>query len=125
MQQGLQLIRFSRPLPTPHPEPIDNIFSYWFSTGGANMNLKLAVGLVIASLLLGDQAQAQTFGNQLRGINQISLRIEPLDEDNKECQVTEALIRDAFMFPASGARFGVQEKFALPPMYFNIMTLLS
>jgi hypothetical protein len=89
------------------------------------MNLRLAVfGLAMTSVLLSEQAIAQTYGNQLRGINQISLLIEPLDEDQKECQLTEALIHDAFMYPASGARFViVKEAIAVPKMYFNITTL--
>jgi hypothetical protein len=100
------------------------VSSLSFSTAGANMNLKLAVfGLAIASVVLGDQAQAQTYRNQLRGINQIGFLIENLDEDQKECQLTEALIRDAFMYPASGARFVVNKTSNPPHMYFGITTL--
>lgn len=89
------------------------------------MNLKRAVfGLLMGSFLFADQAQAQTYRNQLRAINQISYLLEPLDEDQKECQLTEALIRDAFMFPASSARFVVQEQLGLPAFYINVTTLL-
>ena len=89
------------------------------------MNLKLAVfGVVIASLLFADQAQAQTLGNKLRGINQISLLIEQLDDATKACQITDALIQSAFMYPASGARFVVvKTSINVPNMYFNIVTV--
>jgi len=92
------------------------------------MNSKLAVfGIVIASLLLGEQAQAQTRGNSLRGINQIDLVIPALNKSSEECQITEALIRDAFMYTASGARFSLirdsQFQFFVPFFYFNTMTL--
>ena len=88
------------------------------------MKPKLVVfGFFVACLLLDGQAQAQTYRNQLRGINQIGLLVEPLDDDQKECGLTEALIRDAFMYPASGARFVVKEVVGVPHMYFNITTL--
>src|SRR4051794_18019838 len=77
---------------------------------GANMNLKVLVfGIVIASILLAEQAQAQTRGNQLRGINQMRLVVDPPVTYGRECQITETLVRDAFMFPASGARFVVKD----------------
>jgi hypothetical protein len=63
------------------------------------MNWIAIFGLVI---LLSSQAQAQTVGNNLRGVNQFKLLFQPLDGEAKECQLTEALIHDAFMYPASG-----------------------
>jgi hypothetical protein len=94
------------------------------------MNLKLTFGLLTASILLAEQAQAQMSGNQLRGIDQITLVFEQLDEDQKECQITEALIRESFMYPASGARFVVKETMpgvphGFPFIHFNITTLSS
>jgi hypothetical protein len=90
------------------------------------MNWKLAAfGIVIASILLAEQAQPQPQPSRakLRGINQIGLTVEVLSEVAKECRISEALIRDAFMYPASSARFAVKENVLLPYMYFNIITL--
>jgi hypothetical protein len=90
------------------------------------MNSKPAVfALVIASLLLADKAQAQIYPiNDLRGINRIRLLVEKLNESHDECRITEALIRDAFMYPASGARFVVvNDILGVPFMYFNIATM--
>jgi len=97
------------------------------------MKPNLAVfGLFIGGLLLSSQAQAQTDDNRLRGINQFNLMIQALQasgEDWKECQITVPLIRDAFMFPTSGARFVVNErldiqdqKFRAPFMYIDVGT---
>ena len=90
---------------------------------GRNMSRKLVV-LVIAGLLLAGQAQAQTRGNQLSGINEISLLIEDLDDTAKDCRITQDLVRDAFMYPVSSARFVVKEQ-ADPRMYLNITTLTA
>jgi hypothetical protein len=92
------------------------------------MKLKLAVfWLAMASLLLPNRVQAQTaFAGNLRGINQIDLLIEVLSENAKACQITDALIHDAFMHPASSARFTMKEGHdRLPFMYFNITTLFD
>ena len=90
--------------------------------------MKLAVfGLVVAGLLSA-QAQARTNGNQLRGINQISLQFDRFNDDEKDCHITQNLIRDAFMYPASTARFIVKETVGvphgLPFMDFNVNTIL-
>jgi len=95
------------------------------------MNLKLAVfGLAMTSLLLlllPNRVHAQTaFAGNLRGINQIDLLIEVLSENAKACQITDALIHDAFMNPANGARFAMKEgQDPFPFMYFNITTLFD
>jgi|SRR5215470_302564 len=100
-----------------------SIFSS-FPIAGANMKSKLAIfGLAMTSLVLIDQALAQTLDNVLRGINRIGL-IEQLDEDAKECRITETLVRDAFMHPASGGRLVIaNDPISLPFMYMKITTL--
>ena len=102
-----------------------SIFSS-FPIAGTNMKSKLAIlGLAMTSLVLVDQAQAQTLDNVLRGINRIGLLIEQLDEDAKECQITETLVRDAFTYPASGGRLVIaNDPISLPFMYMKITTLL-
>jgi len=103
-------------------------FKFSVSSAGANMNLKLAVfGLAMASLLLPNRVHAQTaFAGNLRGINQIDLLVEVLSENAKACQITDALIHDAFMYPASSARFAMKEGHDRSPfMYFNITTLFN
>jgi hypothetical protein len=63
----------------------------------------------------------------LIGIKRVHLVIEQLNSDAKACGITEQLIHDAFMYPASGAKFEVVDQVGLgdqvtPMFYINVNT---
>ena len=66
-------------------------------------------------------AHAQSPG--LSGLKEIHLLIEGLSKDAEACGITQQLIRDAFMYPASGAKFNVVDTTAAPTFYIQISTL--
>lgn len=63
----------------------------------------------------------------LRGIKQVELVIEDLDQAARSCGVTEDRIHDAFMYPASSARFRVLEKRGTPsdPAFYIAVTTVT
>jgi hypothetical protein len=80
--------------------------------------------VAVFSLSLSQHARAQTMDNALRGLDVVRLAIENLDEDSKACGITEDLVRNAFMFPASAAKFKVVHVGAsVSVFYINVLTL--
>jgi hypothetical protein len=58
-------------------------------------------------MLFSSQAEAQTYDHLLRGLTQIKLLIESLNEDSSTCGLTQDLIRGAVRYPASSAKFEI------------------
>ena len=67
-------------------------------------------------------AQTNRSGD-LKGMTQIHLLIETLTDDAKACGITEELIRDAFMYPASSSRLQITSDPASPTFYIQVSTL--
>jgi hypothetical protein len=61
--------------------------------------------LIMASLLCvgTDLANAETI-EKLRGLMSVRLIVPELDEDAKSCGLSQELVRDAVMFPASSSK---------------------
>lgn len=66
---------------------------------------------------------AQAGDHGLRGLKQINLLIERLDNNSQTCGITEALIRDAFMFPVSSSRMQISNAYDVPTFYIQVTTL--
>jgi hypothetical protein len=64
---------------------------------------------IIAICLLGSvhQARSEVTDQRLKDVKQITLLVEELHKDSTYCGVTKDFIREAFMYPASSARFKV------------------
>jgi hypothetical protein len=92
-----------------------------FADGFRSVRLALACASAALSLSIADAA-GQTEGNQLRGATKFQLMIQTQrDAGVDACGVTEDRIREAFMFPASGAKFGLGET----PLTIHIVSLVT
>jgi hypothetical protein len=83
------------------------------------VRLSLACACAALGLSVADGA-AQTEGNQLRGAESFHLIIQTTNPSGDACGVTEERIREAFMFPASGAKFAIAE---IAPLAIHIVSL--
>src|ERR1039458_3917383 len=59
----------------------------------------------------------------LWALKRINLLIENLSNDAQSCGITNALVREAFMYPASSARFSVEQGSSIPTFYILITTV--
>jgi hypothetical protein len=70
------------------------------------------------------RAEAQTPDNLLRGLSQIHLTIENLDDNDTACGLTKALIRNAVLYPASFTKFQITDARTSPVgLYVNVVSL--
>jgi hypothetical protein len=71
-------------------------------------------------------ARAESYVGSLTGVTKIELLIEDLDANNKACGITEEIIRDAFMYPASSSRLQIaRDDPSAPFFYIQVTTLHS
>jgi hypothetical protein len=88
------------------------------------------ITLVCATTLavsVGVNAQISQEGSQraLVGLDSIAFFVEPFDDDDKSCGITEALVRDAFLYPISSSRLHVSKGFSGPVFDVRITTILQ
>jgi hypothetical protein len=67
---------------------------------------------------------AQTH-ESLRGLKRLHLKIDHTTGQPAECGITKQLIHDAFMYPASGAKFEVVDDPNAPTFLIEIITFKS
>ena len=60
----------------------------------------------------------------LRGLTSIAVLVDGLDEEAARCGITQALIRDAFMFPASQTKIEVRDNAASPGWMFYVRVVV-
>ena len=69
-------------------------------------------------------AQAGSHSGDLTGITKIELLIESLTANAKACGITEKMISDAFMYPASSSRLQIaRDDLDVPSFYIQVTTL--
>jgi hypothetical protein len=60
----------------------------------------------------------------LKGLKSIHLLVEDLNEESQRCGITEPLIHDAFMFPASSSKINISNDRG-PTFYVKVATLFD
>jgi hypothetical protein len=83
---------------------------------------------VIAICLLSFETSsfAQTSKNPgLRGLSALGLVVEGLDDDSGKCGITEDVIRDAFLYIATSAKFRVTTERYAPQFIVHVTTLIQ
>ena len=91
-----------------------------------NRRLHASFVFLLAVLAIDCRASAQTIGNQLRNAKQFDFVVEDIDKAAEACGITNAMVRDAFNFPASSAAFEIVKwRAGLPTIHFQIVTIHS
>jgi hypothetical protein len=84
--------------------------------------MRRIIYVITCLMSLSLHSEAQTHGNALRGLVKIQILIEDLNNSSLECGLTEALIRNAVLYPISAASIVVTE-FAPVALYVNANSL--
>jgi hypothetical protein len=79
--------------------------------------------IVVACLCVSASFANAQDNTLLSGLKRINLLIENLTNDAQSCGITNALVREAFMYPASSARFSVEQGSSIPTFYILITTV--
>jgi hypothetical protein len=86
------------------------------------LSFVIRIGFVCL-LFVASGANAQTYGNKLRGITEAKILIEELVASDKACGVTEDGIKSAIMLPISSSDFIIVENSST--IIYVIVTILS
>jgi hypothetical protein len=78
-----------------------------FSTRGLRTLPLIAVCLFLSAGF--GHAETEPKEHPLKGLKQISLEIELLNQDAQTCGITRELIHDAFMYPASSSKLKISD----------------
>jgi hypothetical protein len=81
--------------------------------------------VAIAATLIANQSQAQTDFHMLRGLSQVHILIEPLDDQAKACGLTSASIREAIMYPLSSSKIRVVSSLTDLVFYVGITSIYA
>jgi hypothetical protein len=80
--------------------------------------------IMITLMILWGSAQAYA-DSRLVGLTSVHLLIEGLMKDGEACGITKSMIREAFMNPASSARFDLTSDDKSAAFYINVNTVRS
>jgi hypothetical protein len=76
-------------------------------------------------LMLSFQCEAQTLNHALRGLAEINVLVEDLDDEDIKCGLTKDLIRDAVLYPTSSAKIRVTNELVSEWLYVNTLSFFS
>ena len=83
-------------------------------------------GMAFACLLaLFTSSECWAQVTSLKGLKSIHLLVEELNEESQRCGITQPLIHDAFMFPASSSKMHISNDNTVPIFYVHVLTILQ